>query len=654
MEVFRILVVFSFLLNALALETSAAPFPQEPRLVYIGGDLRNFTTKQVQDLDELYNFGLNIMIVSWPANGEVNQWLQFVRANSTLRKFRYVIQPPGALYGICNGGPACNPNPTTAQLNAVLQIYVNTVLNNQDLFAGYNTFDEPALYPIPASFQVAVYNYIRARDSNITDRPIMNAHTNPRYAFPNLTNAQMITHLQQYMSLSGQDWILQDDYSPNLSAQREWYGFLNQLGYLEKPLMAILRGYRGIGSDCSPGTPPNRLIENSQNHRTALQELGKISQLKGYGYFAYWPVPKVPHGFQWGMDDCYDIRYSVLSHLTYEKKTLDSRLLPSQSNFKIEESGENILFNDWNEPEKGFAGDFAATEISGGGTLDRVIKMHPPYNGGTIVQSFPNINISPTASSYLTANIGLDAAAECGNGVKFFATASAQNVPEKEVSFFVPRQSGAKRLFLNLAPFAGRSTKIELKVNSRSNSSCDHVLISNPQIIEMNPIDERLVSTNSTWYDQNTQNRPVNDWSRQNLGMLGYPYTALVTDGSYVRSGFVVNPPFSSQSQITGYYRRTYLPTSMNSYLLVSGGMMDSPNCGDGVTLDFAVWDVANQTGANLKTVNVNRNAERLDTVVDLSDWAGKSIQLIVKVKSRGNTYCDFLALENLKLISLP
>lgn len=626
--------------------------PPEPRILYVGYNPLSYTPAQLEDLRGLSIMGMNVMILRYPGDAHFASHIAQIRAHPILSRFKMMYQAPSANWALCNPN-SCNSKPTYAQLHAAMNTYVTVALQNSDIIAGYYTHDEPALYRTPKEFQIAVYNYIRSRDPQRALRPVAIAHTHPRFATNgSMSDAETAFYISSYMSPLAQDLVMPDEYTHSQQAQTTWMNWLNQYGFLEKDVVPVLAAQRGVGGVCDY----NDVIGLSNFVRTALTNLGKLHRLKGYGYFAYWPGDKVTHGFEWAMDNCIPLKVSTAQHLTYARANIDSRLNPANSIFR-NNLGQTLVFDNSENPERGFAHSASSMTLSGGGRFDSATKLHPPFAPYTFIEMSSNVLSVPSDRlQYLTARVGLDANAECGGGVRMtteiYNLTSGQRQTTED--FFLSRNSGPRRLFTDLSPYRGNTIRAYIRVYSGGDAHCDHALISKLHLHEVPLIDFRLENHAGAWFNHYGEHRPVNSSLNPERGWVSSPVIRNISGGGQTTNATLIHPPYSGSSTMNGYFGVHWNNWNLRSYYSGQFSLSANAECGDGVQFEAIVWEPSSQTGASVQTITLDRLSGRKTIFGDLGNFNGRRVENILRIRSRSNANCDHSLMENFRILHLP
>jgi len=607
---------------------------------------------QIQPSNDLAIMGMNVLIVSWPGDHNVDEFFQTVRTHPTLSRFKYMLQGPPSLRALCNRA-VCLQSPTTSQLHQALNLYVTKIMQNSDLSAGYYTFDEPALYQIPRSFQEATYHYIRQRDSNSTVRPIAIAHAHPRHSTGGRMRMDQVNlFMQNYMSPTAQDIVMPDEYDHSQSSQTEWINLLSVHGFLNRIVIPVLSSHRGLEGVCGYNDP----IGLGQFIKNSLNALGRSAQLGGFSYFAYWPGDKIPHGFEWAIDNCVALKVSTTQHLTYEKPEVDFRWNPSTADFQ-NHLGQAILFGSLDLLERGFARTTGATALSGGGRFDQGLKLHPPTGAGTRLQmrSRP-ISIPTDRLSYLTGRVGLEQWSECGDGVRVVTEVLdiATGVRQVTQDMTVGRGSGSQRIFSDMQDYVGKNIRVFIQVHSRQNSFCDHTVFSKLHIHQVPLVDDRFQNGRGAWYNSAGQNRPFNSSASMELGHVYSSVARPVSGGGQVSNALLVHPPYQAPSSMSGHLGVQWYSPNVRSYYVGQASLSASSECGDGVQIETGVWDTLNGSGGVLRSINLPRLAGKKSLFSDFGNWNGRMIESVLRIRSLTNSSCDHTLIENFRAIHLP
>jgi hypothetical protein len=152
----------------------------------------------------------------------------------------------------------------------------------------------------------------------------------------------------------------------------------------------------------------------------------------------------------------------------------------------VNHNQQELVFGDLSNPSLGSVSAVGQTQLSGGGSVSSGYFAHPPYLG----QSFTELRFAEYKvpaqglKAILKADLGLSAGSECGDGVEveWLVEDGDQNrVSLKRLA--LNRSTGAHTITADLSDFAFRNVVPQLRVHSKANANCDHLIISDPRIL---------------------------------------------------------------------------------------------------------------------------------------------------------------------------
>jgi hypothetical protein len=195
-----------------------------PMNVYFGVNAINPTSADTKTLDQLYQSGVNTLVLPVNWNNNVDKLLSSLSLNPVLSKFRYILSFPGDVYdqyySVCRGNPACTaPSSRITYLTQVAKNYPTLV-------AGYHPFENFNGYS--ASYQRAVYQGIRSLDSDFINRPVF------------LTTYMDSSVQAQYYEPNAYDISFVMSYASDTPTQVSTYQGLDSYKMLSRPFIPIL------------------------------------------------------------------------------------------------------------------------------------------------------------------------------------------------------------------------------------------------------------------------------------------------------------------------------------------------------------------------------------------------------------------------------
>ena len=305
------LIFLFFSLFFLHLPSPAHAIQNTPRMVYTGPLFQNYSQPDPDKLNKLYQAGIGTLFFHNDyADGHLgyaSPEIKFIRENPVLSKFTYLyafIAPTKYYFKQCQENPKCDLQ--TFVPTGFLDIVINLVKNNSDLFVGYYPFDEPAYQQISKKYQENVYNYLRSKDPDSINRPVVIAHSayNPKSPTDPLSDLE----IQRYMSPNAQDIIFIDQYTTDLELQKKYFKALSRNNLLKKPFWGIVRAFWADDKCRNPE------VEIFLKHKEeAAKAVDAYQNFQNFGYFAFWPNSKPD--FKVDMENCSIIFDSVIQQL---------------------------------------------------------------------------------------------------------------------------------------------------------------------------------------------------------------------------------------------------------------------------------------------------------------------------------------------------
>jgi hypothetical protein len=176
-------------------QVSTAAWLSETRLMYLNGYLRHLNDHDYEQLKELQENGVNTIILgwqTWTSIADQQAVVQLIRSHAVLSKFKWIFNigghfSPWNYFDTSSQKwvlrpPALNSQQYNDLIQQNLQGFFDNIIEpNQDLIAGYYFFDEPNQWDVYREYQEIAYQIMRSIDPDSVRRPILNAHTHPRW-----------------------------------------------------------------------------------------------------------------------------------------------------------------------------------------------------------------------------------------------------------------------------------------------------------------------------------------------------------------------------------------------------------------------------------------------------------------------------------------
>lgn len=289
--------------------------------VYFGSN-NNVNNFSPNDLERLRISGINQLVVDGYHPPDFDNIIFAFNTNSILNKFKVVLDIHRPIYDVyysCLTSSNCSISDLSNHLPQTLTSFLDEIIQiakNNSVVAGYYTFDEPALpksapgiprWTIDKEFQIAIYNYIRNRDQDILNRPVVLSNTMYDPTLGTLDDAT----INFSISNDAQDIIFIDQYDDDPETLKNWFTKWKQKN-LNKPFVFIYPTYFK-DEICYPNNLSNRFDNRIQEALTEVYQ-NNWPVIKGVGGFAYWPLDKPD--FKMGLDNCTSLMEDFCNYLS--------------------------------------------------------------------------------------------------------------------------------------------------------------------------------------------------------------------------------------------------------------------------------------------------------------------------------------------------
>lgn len=299
-------------------------------------NLAYFEEAQIAELSSLRALGMNTLLISAWNQAEWDYIIAKIKSNETLQQFKYIAMVHSQMYDNalrCQFSSSCSMD---GMAKSYLDHVIETVKQNQSLFVGYYTFDEPMKTQgsIPHEFQARVYDYIRARDRAALARPIIVSNT----MWFASESEDPVALFSQALSKTAQDVVFVgqygfDDLDSFYYHQLDWF----YLWSISQKLVSFVPIMSAFEQSFCPDqyTAAFRLVEHDSILNQEVLPLYPNAQRllsDGRAYFVYWPFEdswtsnrifetgnsldyRRKPDFEFSIDNCPSLKMSTVIHL---------------------------------------------------------------------------------------------------------------------------------------------------------------------------------------------------------------------------------------------------------------------------------------------------------------------------------------------------